>query len=204
MLASPGSLGRYKFVASVRKPKQGGRASSRDQFPEDVWARGDARPPWQVYSPRTLDFGPGTLEVGLEIDGYAFVRIRALRRRLRSVWREVHLAPAAISPTFDQVPGVQEAGAAGVVHLQLTQGTLDFRRQEGRLCRAQTREQGRVRAPVNREAIGRCRRAAACRPSFASRQARLLPGCGASSASGFLLPLPPAVCIFPRHASAGN
>ena len=83
----------------------------------------------------TLDFSPRILECGLETDGYAFVRIRTLRRELRGVRGEIHASPAPFSGAIDQVPGVQEAGSSGMVNLQLTQDALDLGRQESRVHR---------------------------------------------------------------------
>jgi len=66
-----------------------------------------------------LDFSPDTKELSLETDSYATVRIRTLRRGLRSVRREVHFATAAVGYAPDQMSGLQEAGSQGMVHFQL-------------------------------------------------------------------------------------
>ena len=71
-----------------------------------------------------LDFSSPTSEGGLETDDHAVVRIRALRGKLRGVWWEVHLAPAALCGAFDEMPCLQETGAQGVVHFQFAQGAL--------------------------------------------------------------------------------
>ena len=98
--------------------------------------------------PLTLALGVWNVECGLETEGYAFVRIRTLRRKLRGVRWEIHFAPAAFGSAVDPMSSLQEAGSPGVVHLQLAQEAFDLGRQEGRIYRAEAGQQGRIRTAV--------------------------------------------------------
>ena len=71
-----------------------------------------------------------------------------MRRRLQGVRREVHVEPSAVGQATDALPGVQEAGAEGSLHVQFAEAGFDFGCQEGRVHGAEARQQGRVRAAV--------------------------------------------------------
>ena len=79
----------------------------------------------------------------------AIVRIRIVRRGLRRLRRQVLLAAATLGRPFEKLPGLQEASATYLVHLQFPKSRVDLRREKGGLFRVQKGQQGRVRAAVN-------------------------------------------------------
>jgi len=67
---------------------------------------------------------------------YAPLRIRAVRRRLQGLRREIHVEPPALGQTADELPRVQEAGAQSFFQLQFTaqaQAAVHLGREEVRL-----------------------------------------------------------------------
>src|ERR1051325_10260580 len=75
----------------------------------------------------------------------ASLRIRALRRQLRRLRRQVHAATSTFGGAAHAMPGVQKAGAQNSLHVQLAETGFHLRCQESRFHRAETRRQGRVR-----------------------------------------------------------
>lgn len=57
---------------------------------------------------------------------------------------EVLAAAAVVGQGVDELPGVQEAGAQGLVHVQFAQGAFDFGCEKGRVHGAEKGWQGGV------------------------------------------------------------
>jgi len=71
----------------------------------------------------------------------ADLRIRIVRRRLQGVRWEIHPAPSAFRGAFDELPGVQEAGAKDYFLVQFahkTQAAVRLGCQESGVHGAQT------------------------------------------------------------------
>src|ERR1043166_3527627 len=66
--------------------------------------------------------------------------------------RQVHVAPSAERTRADEMSGLQKTRAQNHFQFQLAdqiEAAVDFRRQAGRIYRAQAREQGRIRETIS-------------------------------------------------------